>query len=361
VLALTAGLLAFGPAGANAAPTQDASGASLYDAACAACHGNDGTGTAEEIVGFDVPLPDFTDCSFASREPDGDWLGVVHDGGPIRAFDRMMPAFGDALTEDEILRILGHVRTFCDDSRWPRGELNLPRALVTEKAFPEDESVVTVAVDTARTGAVMTTFVHEKRFGPRSQMEFVIPFAAAERDAGGWRGGVGDMAVAFKHTLFASLESGSILSAHAEVAFPTGDADRGFGKGYTVFEPFVTYGQILPSDSFLQFQGGFEIPADRDHADETFLRTALGKTWTRGSFGRSWTPMIEFLAVREFETGAATEWDIVPQVQVSLPTRQHVLLNVGVRTPLNERTGRSTQIMVYLLWDWFDGGLFDGW
>jgi hypothetical protein len=273
----------------------------------------------------------------------------------------MMPAFGDALTEEEMLRILGHVRTFCGESIWPRGELNLPRALVTEKAFPEDESVVTVVVDAEEIGAVTTRFVHEKRFGPRSQIEVVVPFTSRERASGNWTGGVGDIAVAFKHAVFHSLDSGSIVSAHAEVVFPTGDEDRGFGKGVTVFEPFVTYGQIFPRDSFLQFQGGFELPADRDLADEAFWRTALGKTFTQGSFGRAWTPMVEFLAARELETRAVTRWDIVPQVQVSLPTRQHILLNVGVRSPINDRSGRSTQIMVYLLWDWFDGGLLDGW
>jgi hypothetical protein len=38
-----------------------------------------------------------------------------------------------------------------------------------------------------------------------------------------------------------------------------------------------------------------------------------------------------------------------------------VLLNVGLRMPINDRVGRQTQLMVYVLWDWFDGGLFDGW
>jgi hypothetical protein len=312
-------------------------------------------------VGFDIPLPDFSDCGFASREPDGDWLGVVQQGGPVRAFDRMMPAFGDALTEEETLRILGHVRTFCGDGSWPRGELNLPRPLVTEKAFPEDESVVTVTIDAEAMGAVTTKFVHEKRFGARSQIEVAVPFTFSERASGSWRGGVGDMSVGFKRVLLHSLDSGSILSVTGEVVFPTGDAEGGFGNGVTIFEPFVTYGQILPRDSFVQFQGGFEFPADRDRADEAFWRTAVGKTFTQGSFGRSWTPMVEMLAVRDLASGALTRWDAVPQVQVSLPTRQHILLDVGVRTPLNDRTGRSTAIVVYLLWDWFDGGLFDGW
>jgi hypothetical protein len=44
------------------------------------------------------------------------------------------------------------VRTFCASDAWPRGELNLPRALVTEKAFPEDEAVLTTSVATSGPG-----------------------------------------------------------------------------------------------------------------------------------------------------------------------------------------------------------------
>jgi hypothetical protein len=51
----------------------------------------------------------------------------------------------------------------------------------------------------------------------------------------------------------------------------------------------------------------------------------------------------------------------VPQRQVTLNTRQHIMLNAGVQFPLNERQGRGTRFMAYLLWDWWDGGFFDGW
>ena len=333
-------------------------GKQLYAAACAACHRTEGAGAAPTTVGFDTPLPDFSDCSFASREPDGDWLGVIHEGGPVRAFDRMMPAFGDALTEDEMLRILSHIRGFCGDGSWPRGELNLPRPLVTEKAYPEDEYVVTVTTDAE---AVTTQFVYEKRFGSQNQIEIVVPFRFADRASGSWRGGVGDMAFAYKRVLFHSLDSGSIFSATGEIGFPTGTEEKGFGKGVTVFEPFVTYGQILPRDSFLQFQGGVELPSDRDRPDEAFWRTAVGTTLTQGNFGRAWSPMVEILGARNVGSGATTHWDLLPQVQISLPTRQHVLLNVGVRVPLTDTGLRSTEVMIYLLWDWFDGGFFDGW
>jgi hypothetical protein len=130
------------------------------------------------------------------------------------------------------------------------------------------------------------------------------------------------------------------------------------------FEPFVSFGQMLPANSFVQVQAGAELPADASRAErEAFFRVAAGTTWTQGplGFGRAWTPMVELLAARAIEAGASTEWDAVPQVQVTLNTRQHVMLNVGFRMPVTMRAGRPTRLMVYVLWDWFDGGLFDGW
>jgi hypothetical protein len=71
--------------------------------------------------------------------------------------------------------------------------------------------------------------------------------------------------------------------------------------------------------------------------------------------------MVEILGAREITSGATTHWDVVPQAQVALSTRQHVRLNVGLRVPVNEREGRSTQFMSYFMWEWFGGGLFTGW
>ena len=70
--------------------------------------------------------------------------------------------------------------------------------------------------------------------------------------------------------------------------------------------------------------------------------------------------MLELLTKRDLVSGAETQVDLVPQVQVSLNRRQHVLLNVGARIPIDD-PDRGTQLVVYVLWDWFDGGFFDGW
>jgi mono/diheme cytochrome c family protein len=342
----------------------DRSGAALYTAACANCHGTGGQGAPAANRLLPTPTPDFTDCNFASREPDADWAAIIHTGGPVRAFDRMMPAFGDALSEGEIQAILDHVRTLCGDDSWPRGELNLPRALLTEKAYPEDEAVWTTTVVVDGPGAVVNDIVYEKRFGPRNQVELKVPLEANELAPGEWRFGAGDVALGFKRALVHSLRRGSIFSAAAEIIVPTGDESAGAGAGVAVFEPFVSFGQILPAASFLQAQAGVELPFNPDRAErEAFWRVVAGTTWAQGplGFGRAWTPMVELVAAREMDAGAPIHWDIVPQVQITLNTRQHVMLNAGVRLPVNERAGRSTAVMVYVLWDWFDGGLFDGW
>ena len=38
-----------------------------------------------------------------------------------------------------------------------------------------------------------------------------------------------------------------------------------------------------------------------------------------------------------------------------------LLANVGVRFPLTQTEGRNPRVEFLLLWDWFDGGLFEGW
>jgi mono/diheme cytochrome c family protein len=341
--------------------TAGKSGAELFAQACSACHGLDGKGKEAGELGFDVPTPDFTDCRFAPREPNADWVTVAHEGGTARGFSRYMPAFGGALSETDLESIVAHIKTFCNARDWPRGELNLPKALFTEKAFPEDEWVMTTAFGQGPSRA-STSFVYEKRFGPRNQVEIKVPFAAT-RSEGAWAGGASDLALGFKRALAHDLNRGYILSLSGEVILPTGDAADGLSKDTTVFESFITFGKLLPSNAFFQFQGGVELPADTQKAGrEAFWRAAVGKTFTQnGPFGRAWSPMVEVLAARELESGAKIDWDIVPQFQVTLNARQHVRFNLGWRTPLTDRERRSSSLVMYFLWDWFDGGLRDGW
>jgi hypothetical protein len=321
-------------------------------------------------VGFDVPLPDFTDCNFAVREPNGDWMAIAHEGGPARGFSRLMPAFGDALTEQELELTLDYIRSFCRSESWPRGELNLPRPLATEKAYPEDEAVITSTVSPEGLASVSNKLIYEKRFGARNQIELIVPFGWSEQlplDAlltgdGRWTGGLGDIAVGAKRTLFHDLRRGSIFSVAGELALPTGDRRKEFGRGTALFEPFVAFGQLLPSNFFLHSQAGVELPFDTNRAGrEAFWRVAAGRSFDAGRFGRTWSPMVEVLGARELKTGERNAWDVLPQMQVTLSRRQHIMMNFGVRIPITEFGPRKTEVLFYLLWDWFDGGFFQGW
>ncbi len=366
--ALVAGLLL--PAAAESQTEGQADSAKeIYMAACAACHGADGKGQSQSRVGFDTPLPDFSDCNFATREPDADWVAVAHQGGPTRGFAKVMPAFGAALSIEELEKAVEYTRTFCRDDRWPRGSLNLPRAMITEKAYPEDEAVITFGAD-ENLKSISGEIVYEQRFGARNQLEIVVPFGWNEMMIPGetgpvndWSSGLGDVAVGVKRAFFHSLKSGYIFSGAAEIILPTGDAAEGLGKDTFVFEPFFSYGQLLPSDFFLHSQLGFEFPFQSKKAEnEGFFRMALGRTFTTGGWwGRAWSPMVEVLASKELLAGKDITWDIMPQIQVTLNTRQHIMLNVGIRIPVTDTGNRDFQVMTYILWDWFDGNLFEGW
>ncbi len=368
VLVVVATMLA-APVAPQAADAPPRSGAQVWTAACAACHGADGAGQPRSVVGFDVPVPDLRDCTFATSEATADWYAVVHEGGPVRGLDQMMPAFSGALSDPEIALAVDYLRGFCGDlPSWPLGELNLPRALFTEKAFPENEVVATSTIALRGSGSVMNEVVYEQRLGARSMFEIGVPFGFVDLTSAsngtGWTAGLGDLGLAFKHALVQSARTGSILALGVDVSVPTGRADRGLGAGVTIVDPFVAYGQLLPAGTFVQAHAGADIPVGSpDVNTELFWRMALGWSVAWHRFGRMYTPMLEVLGARELgASDAVVTWDLAPQMQVTLSRRKHVRLNVGARIPVNETTGdRQLQVATYLLWDWYDGGPLVGW
>ena len=58
------------------------------------------------------------------------------------------------------------------------------------------------------------------------------------------------------------------------------------------------------------------------------VRPGVESRWWSSSGPRSWRP------------APRTDWDIIPQMQVTLSTRQHIRLCGGAKIPL-ERQGRS--------------------
>jgi hypothetical protein len=342
-----------------------AGGKEIFHSTCTSCHGADGRGAPDSTRGFEKPdtFPDFTDCVATARESDDFWKAIISKGGPGRGFSTIMPSFREALADEQINEVMKYVRKFCREPAWPRGELNLPRPLITEKAFPEDEMVMDVAINAEGDTAITDKIVYEKRLGARGQLDVSLPFHFRKSGDTGWENGVGDLVAGYKHVLLSNLHSGSIFSVAGETVFATGNSARDMGKGVTVIEGFAGYGQLLPKHSFLHFQTGIELPTDTKKANRAvFWRTVLGKSFTADKgLGRMWSPMVELLADRELASDERINWDLAPQFQVTLNRRQHIRANIGLRFPINDYGPRPTQVLFYLMWDTFDGGLRDGW
>ena len=344
-------------------------GHDIYRSACIGCHGSAGTGAERSTIGFEPPetFPDFSRCDQTTPEDNLAWKSIIRDGGPSRGFSLIMPAFGDALSPEQIEAVVAYLRGFCTEKSWPRGELNLPRALATEKAFPEDETVITSSFNAHGSPGSDSELAYEHRLGKRSQLELAVPFSFIQRDTGGLTGGIGDVAVGLKQVLFSQLAAdsthGSIFSMQGEVQLPTGDDAKGFGTGEAFFTAFGAYDVLFPGDAFLQMQGGVDLPRHTREVPRTaFIRAALGRSIReRQGWGRMWSPMLELVGQRDLEDGARTEWDVLPEIQVTLSARQHVRADLGYRLPVSEKGDRPRQVMLYVLWDWADGGLFDGW
>ena len=354
----------------NLRPRDNRDARTLFHAACAGCHGDDGAGGVQAELGFTPPatFPDFSDCSQATPEQDLAWRAMIRNGGPARGFSQIMPAFGDALDDTQIAALVRHLRSFCVEPGWPRGELNVPRALLTEKAFPEDEFVLSVGADAHRPRAVDGELGYEHRLGRVAQLEIAVPFSSLPGSAGVRETGIGDVAVGLKRVLHSRYDDttmrGSIFAIQGEVSLPTGSTKRGLSSGTTIFTVFGAYDQLLPRRMFLQVQGGLDVPTDSSHGDATaFLHSALGFSIAERGVGRTWTPMIELAGERPISAGShgETAWDVAPGVQVTLSARQHVRMALAWLKPLTQRAERDSRLLAYVLWDWADGGLLEGW
>jgi len=315
---------------------------------CARCHALDGSGKMQEPPITVEPL-DFTDCTVASAEPDADWQLAITHGGPAVGLSSEMPAFGDTLNADQVQGFVEHIRGFCEEPGWPHGNMNFPRPIFTEKAFPENEFIV-LPVMSHRSELGVTrndvdlVALYERRLGRRGMWEVAVPLS--HRSTGGAsRGGIGDIELAYKHVLSADAARTRILSAGIEVALPTGSEARGLGKGTPVFEPYLAAGTVV-GDTYLQAQTKVELPVDGAQASRAFVYNLYAGRDTSAS-PDTWTLGIEL-------NGENGELALTPQVRKGLTKTGALGAAFGVRVPLNERREQGTRVVGYLLWEYLD-------
>jgi mono/diheme cytochrome c family protein len=104
-------------------PTLDAGrvteGAELYSTYCASCHGADLEGADEwkrTLPDGSLPPPPHDNTGHTWHHPDGLLVSItLNGGGP--AYDSRMPAFGDQLSEHQVLSILEFIK-----SKWGKDE-----------------------------------------------------------------------------------------------------------------------------------------------------------------------------------------------------------------------------------------------
>lgn len=320
----------------------------MYDAWCARCHGTDGKGPLEGVE-LDTPVPDFTDCSFTTREPRKDWLAVVMHGGPARGLSMTMPAWGEAITEDQARAIISHVRTFCTEAGWPEGELNFRRPQVTGKAFPENELLLVPALTPGDPAATKTKIVYESRIGSAGQWEIAVPFVTGP--AGN---GIGDIEIAGKYAFFFDTQMLAIASAGIETVLPSGDVGRNTGGGTVKIAPFIAAAKAA-GPTFFQSSVKLEVPLKAGLSKELLYNIAWTIPLTREKQG--FYPMIELNGVTELDHSLTT-WFITPQIYAAIPRRGHVAVSIGAQIPLGPQKPFDYKIVGFFLWEYADGGIW---
>jgi len=340
-----------------AAGTTELTGSELYEGACASCHGADGRGTPQGTA-ITVPLPDFTDCNFITREGNGNWSYLIAHGGKGLGLSPQMPAFADVLTDEQIHAVLDYIRSFCTDPRWPRGELNFRRPLITTKAFPEDELLLLPQFTKGRDGVRdwVTEVAFERRVGTRGEVEIALPFGIHDVTNGATTGGVGDLGLAYKHVLYADLPSLTIASASLDLVLPSGDYSRHLGDGTVSFEPSLLAGKEIRN---LVIQGQIlgVAPLDDNRADRAVdYRFAL--SYPLSELKRAWVPTLE-LEVLQNVTAKQHNFFLTPQIYKGITARGHVALAVGAQIPVaGDADPFDYRVLAFLLWEYTDGGLW---
>jgi len=310
------------------------SGAALFASWCKSCHGADGRGTPAATTRLEVPPADLHECKGSTAETEDRWVNIVAQGGAAFGLSLDMPAFGEAGTPAQIRAVVRYARSLCGELGWPPGELNFPRAFLVEKAYPEDEVVIT---DRGRG----QDYIYEHRLGKRFQVE-ASAGSVFDGQAQAFEGVTG----ALKYNVWHSLERRALVSVGLEATPPLGREDA------WEVEPFVAFG--ADPGRALVVQG--EVQGRWEEA-EGFggMSYRLGAGRELGRFA----PMLE--AAWTVPAAGERVLSFYPQMWIRLSRLGHVAGSLGAELPATGPEPRHPRLIAFVLWDFGDAPLFRGW
>src|SRR6266581_641478 len=277
---------------------------------------------------------DLRDCKTSTAEPEERWIGIVTRGGAAFGLSLDMPAFAEAATPQQIRAVVSYARSLCGETGWPPGELNLPRAFLVEKAYPENEVVLT-------SHGREQQAIYERRVGKRWQLEAALRTVLDSLDRP-----FGGATAAAKYNAWYDAERRALASVGLEATPPLGRADR------WEIEPFFAFGWAPGGVVVIQGQVVASLEEGEGLSAWSY-RVGAGR-----QIGRV-VPMLELeWAV---PVGGDRTLSFYPQCWVQLSRLGHVAASLGAELPAVGLEPRHPRLIAFVLWDYGDAPLFRGW
>jgi mono/diheme cytochrome c family protein len=325
-------------------------GRAVFEKHCIVCHGSDGKGNGPAAATLPVKPANLTDCR-RTAEDDIEMIdNIVRHGGPYAGMSPVMPAWNKVLTAMQITDVAAYEKSLCDDPDWVPGELNFPRPLVTGKAIPEQEVILsgqyTRNVRNLNPGSQKTLAAEgsiEYRIDGRTEVELEAPFLVINNDPGPSEAGLGDMAVSFKYVLFFDVQHLSIVSAGLELGLPTGRSSKGLGSGELTWEPYLRAGWRW-DDLILQGDMSVELPQQSANTNSSLLYDlALGYEYEPDP-RLEIVPMVELNSetLLNGEEGGRTLSAVLPELRVNWITWS---AGAGVQFPFTHLKDYDIQVL----------------
>jgi mono/diheme cytochrome c family protein len=329
--------------------------ATLYQRACAACHGVDGRGLSPEhpnYQSFNPPPADFTDPLFNSREPAADWVLVIKYGGSKIGLSKQMPAYGQALSDRKIEELVAYLKNLTDASRYPPGDLNFRRPIATIKAFPEDEGLIINRFARGKEDnpdSLRTTLYYARRFGARYQGEIKLSHLNPDDRASELE----ELELGFKWAVHDNLRKMVLYTLGIEAAVPIEDSEAS-----NEIIPYFSLAKGLSSTVTFQGMLKAKVPVDDTGDGEATLSGILH--WMPSIWPRSVSPALELTVTEPFDSAKDTGATAIPQLYFGLSKLGHVALALGVEVPITDLE-YDYRIHTFLLWDIADGPFWRSW